>query len=78
MTTLYDITAGKKVEIFEPDEGAFEEVVTLCARTVFNYNFGMATIQHLENLNEIYLQKAADVDKIQALLDKLFAFYEEG
>ncbi|XP_063535748.1 maternal protein tudor-like isoform X2 [Cydia strobilella] len=77
-TTLYDISTGKKLAILEPDEGAFEDVVTLCARTVFNYNFGLCSVQHLQNLNEIYLQKTADIDKVQQLLDKLYVFYDEG
>ncbi|XP_063363240.1 maternal protein tudor-like [Cydia amplana] len=78
MTTLYDISTGSKLAIFEPDEGAFEEVVTLCARTVFNYNFGLCSAQHLQTLNEIYLQKTADIEKVQQLLDKLYVFYDEG
>ncbi|XP_063382332.1 maternal protein tudor-like [Cydia fagiglandana] len=78
MTTLYDISTGKKLAIFEPDEGAFEDVVTVCARTVFNYNFGLCSVQHLQNLNEIYLQKTADIEKVQQLLDRLYVFYDEG
>lgn len=78
VSTLYDKTTGQKVAIFEPDDGAYEEVTTLCMRSVFNYNFGMAYISHAENLNEIYLQKSTDGDRLAALLDELYKFYEEG
>ncbi|CAK1544922.1 unnamed protein product [Leptosia nina] len=78
ITTLYDAKTGQKVRIFEPDEGAYEEVTPLCSRAVFNYNFGLAYISHLENLNEFYLQKSSDGDKIALLLDSLYKFYEEG
>ncbi|KAM3966126.1 LOW QUALITY PROTEIN: tudor domain containing protein [Aphomia sociella] len=78
LSTLYDSVTGQKVAIFEPDEGAYDEVVQLCMRSVFNYNFGLAYISHAENLNEFYLQKSADSDKIAQLLDDLFKFYEEG
>ncbi|CAG4946762.1 unnamed protein product [Parnassius apollo] len=78
VTTLYDRETGKKIAIFEPDEGAYDEVVPLCTRAVFNYNFGMAYISHLENLNEFYLQRSSDSDKIALLLEELYKFYEEG
>ncbi|KAI5637875.1 tudor domain-containing protein [Phthorimaea operculella] len=78
ISTLYEVESGKKVAIFEPDEGAYEEVIQLCTRAVFNYNFGMAYIAHAESLNEFYLQKSSDTDRIAALLDELFKFYEEG
>ncbi|XP_013172201.1 PREDICTED: maternal protein tudor-like isoform X2 [Papilio xuthus] len=78
LTTLYDRTTGQKIAIFEPDEGAYDEVVPLCTRAVFNYNFGMAFISHLENLNEFYLQRTSDTDKIATLLEDLYKFYEEG
>ncbi|XP_059053782.1 maternal protein tudor-like isoform X2 [Achroia grisella] len=78
VSTLYDSVTGQKVAIFEPDEGAYDEVVQLCMRSVFNYNFGMAYISHSENLNEFYLQKSGDGDKIALLLDDLYKFYEEG
>ncbi|KPJ08016.1 Maternal protein tudor [Papilio machaon] len=78
LTTLYDCTTGQKIAIFEPDEGAYDEVVPLCTRAVFNYNFGMAYISHLENLNEFYLQRTSDTDKIATLLEDLYKFYEEG
>ncbi|XP_061714858.1 maternal protein tudor-like isoform X2 [Cydia pomonella] len=78
LSTLYDSGSGQKLAVFEPDEGAFPAVAALCARTVFNYNFGLCSVQHLENLNEIYLQKSADIDKVQQLLDKLYVFYDEG
>ncbi|CAK1585968.1 unnamed protein product [Parnassius mnemosyne] len=78
VTTLYDRENGKKIAIFEPDEGAYDEVVPLCTRAVFNYNFGMAYISHLENLNEFYLQRSSDSDKIALLLEELYKFYEEG
>ncbi|KAL0822320.1 hypothetical protein ABMA28_004423 [Loxostege sticticalis] len=78
VSTLYDCETGRKVPIIEPDEGAYDEVVPLCMRAVFNYNFGLAYISHSENLNEIYLQKSADGDKIAQLLDELYKFYEEG
>ncbi|XP_026762848.2 maternal protein tudor-like isoform X1 [Galleria mellonella] len=78
VSTLYDSVTGQKVAIFEPDEGAYDEVVQLCMRAVFNYNFGLAYISHSENLNEFYLQKSSDGDKIAQLLDDLFKFYEEG
>lgn len=78
VSTLYDKTTGQKVAVFEPDDGAYEEVLTLCMRSVFNYNFGMAYVSHAENLNEIYLQKSVDGDKLALLLDELFKFYEEG
>lgn len=78
MTTLYDSATGKKVSIFEPDEGAYEEVVPLCDRAVFNYNFGLAYVSHVESLTQLYLQKAADGDRIALLLDELYKFYEEG
>lgn len=78
MSTLYDIVTGKKIAIFEPDEGAYDEVVPLCTRAVFNYNFGMAYISHSENLNEIYLQKSTDSDRLAQLLENLYQFYEEG
>ncbi|CAH2981454.1 unnamed protein product [Chilo suppressalis] len=78
VSTLYNYTTGKKISIFTPDEGAYDEVVPLCMRAVFNYNFGLAYVAHTENLNEIYLQKAADGDKIAVLLDELYKFYEEG
>ncbi|KAG6446593.1 maternal protein tudor isoform X2 [Manduca sexta] len=77
-TTLYDSITGQKVAIFEPDEGAYDEVVQLCMRSVFNYNFGMAYISHADNLNEFYLQRASDTDRIAQLLDELYKFYEEG
>ncbi|CAG4962766.1 unnamed protein product [Colias eurytheme] len=78
ISTLYNAASGKKIAIFEPDEGAYDEVIPLCTRAVFNYNFGVAYISHMENLNELYLQKATDTDKIAALLDELYKFYEEG
>ncbi|KAJ2943611.1 hypothetical protein O0L34_g16719 [Tuta absoluta] len=78
ISTLYEVESGKKVAMFDPDEGAYEEVVQLCARAVFNYNFGMAYIAHAENLNEFYLQKSTDSDRIAQLLEELFKFYEEG
>ncbi|XP_026316953.1 maternal protein tudor-like isoform X3 [Hyposmocoma kahamanoa] len=78
MSTLYDVATGKKIAIFEPDEGAYDEVVPLCTRAVFNYNFGMAYISHSEDLNEIYLQKSTDSDRLAQLLESLFQFYEEG
>lgn len=78
MTTLYDVITGYKVQIFEPDEGAYDEVLPLCMRSVFNYNFGMAYISHAENLNEIYLQRSGDGDALAELLDQLYKFYEEG
>lgn len=78
MSTLYDVATGKKIAIFEPDEGAYDEVVPLCTRAVFNYNFGMAYISHSEDLNEIYLQKSTDSDRLAQLLENLFQFYEEG
>ncbi|XP_049706830.2 maternal protein tudor isoform X1 [Helicoverpa armigera] len=78
VTTLYDCISGHKIAIFEPDEGAYDEVIQLCMRSVFNYNFGMAYICHTENLNEFYLQKASDGDRIALLLDELYKFYEEG
>ncbi|CAF4926518.1 unnamed protein product [Pieris macdunnoughi] len=78
ISTLYEPKTGEKVAIFEPDEGAYDEVVPLCTRAVFNYNFGMAFVSHLENLNEFYLQRSSDSDKIAQLLDQLYKFYEEG
>ncbi|XP_037971215.2 maternal protein tudor isoform X2 [Plutella xylostella] len=77
-TTLYDPATGAKVAIFTPDEGAYESVTPLCARAVFNYNFGLAYISHVASLDEVYLQKAADGDRIAELLDELYKFYEEG
>ncbi|CAH2090850.1 unnamed protein product [Euphydryas editha] len=78
ISTLYDVMTGHKVAIFEPDEGAYDEVVPLCTRAVFNYNFGNAYISHIENLNEFYLQKSSDGEKIAQLLENLYEFYEEG
>lgn len=78
LSTLYDATTGKKIAIFEPDEGAYDEVVQLCTRAVFNYNFGNAYVPHIESLNEIYLQKSTDGDKIAVLLEDLYNFYEKG
>lgn len=78
MSTLYQAETGQKIAIFEPDEGAYDEVVPLCMRAVFNYNFGMCYISHVENLNEFYLQKSSDGDRIAQLLDELYKFYEEG
>ncbi|CAH2039405.1 unnamed protein product, partial [Iphiclides podalirius] len=78
VTTLYDPKSGQKVAIFEPDDGAYDEVVPLCTRSVFNYNFGMGYISHLENLNEFYLQRSSDSEKIALLLETLYKFYEEG
>ncbi|XP_026733663.1 maternal protein tudor-like isoform X2 [Trichoplusia ni] len=78
VSTLYDSITGQKIAIFEPDEGAYDEVVQLCMRSVFNYNFGLAYISHAENLNEFYLQKSTDGDRIAILLDELYKFYEEG
>ncbi|XP_068618170.1 maternal protein tudor-like isoform X2 [Battus philenor] len=77
VTTLYDRVTGQKVAIFEPDDGAYDEVVPLCTRAVFNYNFGMACISHLENLNEFYLQKSSDTATLAALLMELNNFYEK-
>ncbi|XP_028158036.1 maternal protein tudor-like isoform X5 [Ostrinia furnacalis] len=78
VSTLYDCQTGKKIAIINPDEGAYDEVIPFCMRTVFNYNFGLAYVVHSENLNEIYLHKSADSDKIAQLLDDLYKFYEEG
>ncbi|XP_063828320.1 maternal protein tudor-like isoform X2 [Ostrinia nubilalis] len=78
VSTLYDCQTGKKIAIITPDEGAYDEVIPFCMRTVFNYNFGLAYVVHSENLNEIYLHKSADSDKIAQLLDDLYKFYEEG
>ncbi|CAG9561418.1 unnamed protein product [Danaus chrysippus] len=78
VSTLYDPITGQKIAIFEPDEGAYDAVNQLCTRAVFNYNFGNAYISHIENLNEFYLQKSLDGDKIAQLLEKLYNFYEEG
>lgn len=78
MSTLYDVVTGKKVAVFEPDEGAYDEVVPLGTRAVFNYNFGMAYVSHSENLNEIYLQKSTDSDRLAQLLENMYKFYEEG
>ncbi|XP_059059729.1 maternal protein tudor-like [Achroia grisella] len=78
VSTLYDSVTGQKVAIFEPDEGAYNEVVQLCTTSVFNDNFGLAYISHFENLNEFYLQKSADRNKIALLLTDLYKFYEEG
>ncbi|KAL4702431.1 hypothetical protein ACJJTC_003056 [Scirpophaga incertulas] len=78
VTTLYDVATGKKVGIFTPDEGSYEEVVPLCSRAVFNYNFGLAFISHVASLTEVYLQRAGDADQVAVLLDRLFTFYEEG
>lgn len=75
---MYDSKSGQKVSIFEPDEGAYDEVIQLCERSVFNYNFGLAYLSHAENLNEIYMQKASDGDKIAQMLEDLYNFYEEG
>lgn len=69
---------GQKIAVFEPDEGAYDQVNQFCMRAVFNYNFGMAYISHMENLNEFYLQKASDGDRIALLLDDLYKYYEEG
>ncbi|XP_047534824.1 maternal protein tudor-like isoform X1 [Vanessa atalanta] len=78
ISTLYDGLTGHKIAIFEPDDGAYDEVVPLCTRAVFNYNFGNAYLSHIENLNEFYLQKSSDGDKIAQLLEDLYKFYEEG
>ncbi|XP_032520783.2 maternal protein tudor-like isoform X1 [Danaus plexippus] len=78
VSTLYDPTTGQKIAIFEPDEGAYDAVDQLCTRAVFNYNFGNAYISYIENLNEFYLQKSLDGDKIAQLLEKLYNFYEKG
>ncbi|XP_063547586.1 tudor domain-containing protein 1-like [Cydia strobilella] len=73
-TVLYDISTGKQLSIFEP----YLQGERLCARTVFNYNFGLCIVQHLQGLNEIYLQKMADIEKVQQLLGELYVFYDEG
>ncbi|XP_039755732.1 maternal protein tudor-like isoform X2 [Pararge aegeria] len=78
VSTLYESVTGKKIAIFEPDEGAYDEVVQFCTRAVFNYNFGNSYVAHIENLNEFYLQKAADGLRIALLLEQLYKFYEEG
>lgn len=78
VSTLYDPITGQKIAIFEPDEGAYDAVDQLCTRAVFNYNFGNAYISYIENLNEFYLQKSLDGDKIAQLLEKLYNFYEKG
>lgn len=78
VSTLYDCITGQKIAIFEPDEGAYDEVLQLCMKSVFNYSFGLAYISHTENLNEFYLQKSTDGDKIAQLLEDLYSFYEDG
>ncbi|XP_052741702.1 maternal protein tudor isoform X2 [Bicyclus anynana] len=78
VSTLYDPVTGQKVAVFEPDEGAYDEVVPFCTRAVFNYNFGNAYVSHVENLNEFYLQKSEDGDRLGLLLEQLYSFYEEG
>ncbi|XP_050666481.1 tudor domain-containing 6-like isoform X3 [Leptidea sinapis] len=78
MSTLYEPVTGKKIAIFEPDPDAYDEVTPLCPSAVFNYNFGMAYVSHVESLNEVYLLKATDSDSIAAFLDLMYQFYEEG
>ncbi|XP_050666513.1 tudor domain-containing 6-like [Leptidea sinapis] len=78
VSTLYDPVTGKKIAIFEPDPDAYDEVTPLCPKAVFNYNFGMAYVSHVESLNEVYLLKATDSDGIAAFLELLYQFYEEG
>ncbi|XP_072947620.1 protein tudor [Epargyreus clarus] len=78
VSTLYDAVSGEKLGLFSPDEGAYGAVSPLCARAVFNYNFGLAYVTHAEHLNEFYLQRSADGARIAQLLDDLYKHYEEG
>lgn len=75
MLTLFD-TEGKKLNLFEPDEGPFE-TDPLCKFPVFNQEI-TGYIIHIDSADSIYLHRTTDEQTIKQLLDDLYEFYESG
>ncbi|XP_077292792.1 tudor domain containing protein [Arctopsyche grandis] len=77
LVTLYE-KSGFKLDIFSPDEGAYDSIPLICQHPVFSENFGPSFVTHVESINEIYLQRSKNSDIIYTLLDSIFDFYNEG
>lgn len=72
--TPYDLT-GTKLELIEPDEGAYPTIEPICPLPVFNTSLPV-WVSHVNNVASIYLQRNCDGDKIAELLHNLHEHYE--
>lgn len=73
--TLYN-TQGNKINIINPDEGAFDTVDPLCPLPVFYSNIYGLVVYATEN--SVFIQPSQYVDTVAQLLDQLYEFYNES
>ncbi|GLV42845.1 tudor [Carabus blaptoides fortunei] len=74
--TLYEPITGTKINLFEPDEGAYPTVEPVCALPVLTNTLHNVWVSHVNNSSSIYLQRNSDIELLTAVLEKLFEFYE--
>lgn len=74
VVTVYD-ERGYKLNIVEPDDGAFESVEPLCPLPVFYATF-YGWVSHVAS-ESIFLQPTGFTDTIAQLLDQLYQHYND-
>lgn len=75
IVTIYD-TQGYKINVVEPDDGAFESVEPLCPLPVF-YSTLYGWVSHV-TAESIFVQPTGFSDTLAQLLDQLYQHYNES
>lgn len=77
LVTLYEPGTGTKINLIEPDEGAYEAVEPICALPVLTSTMTV-WVSHINNASSLYLQRNSDQELMAVFLEKLFEFYESN
>lgn len=75
IVTIYD-AQGYKLNVVEPDDGAFESVEPLCPLPIF-YSTLYGWVSHVAG-NSIFVQPTNFTDTLAQLLDQLYQHYNES
>lgn len=73
--TLYD-NSGKKLELINPDEGAYPTIPALCPFPVLSGGFTVL-VSHVTSANCVYVQRSSETELLAVFLNNLFEYYEE-